>query len=107
MSGPMLKLKQLLYSDLARQTGLEGRPAKRPSFVGLLRRLPHHRFLPIVLCRVSRAAMLAGVPLLPPLPTYLNILLFRLGVVPRCETVPVLFRPPPSGALVRAMRIRP
>src|SRR5260370_19824247 len=104
MSGPMLKLKQLLYSDLARQTGLEGRPAKRPSFVGLLRRLPHHRFLPIVLCRVSRAAMLAEISCLPQLLTYLNILLFGLAVSPRYEIRPAAFFPHPSGTLARARR---
>src|SRR5713226_2889207 len=105
MSGPMLKLKQLLYSDLARQTGLEGRPAKRPSFVGLLRRLPHHRFLPIVLCRGSRAGMLAGIPVLPQLLTYLNIVLFGLEVSPRCEIGPGIFFPHPSGTVIGAWRI--
>src|SRR5260370_14893700 len=105
MSGPMLKLKQLLYSDRARQTGLEGRPAKRPSFVGLLRRLPHHRFLPIVLCRVSRAAMLAGIPVPPQLLTYLNIVLFGLEVSPRCEIGPGIFAPHPSGTVIGAWRI--
>ncbi len=101
----MLKLKQLLYSDLERQAKLEGGPVKRPSFVGLLGRLPHHRFLPIVLCRVSRAAMLAGIPVLPQLLTYLNIVLFGLEVSPRCEIGPGIFFPHPSGTVIGAGRI--
>jgi serine O-acetyltransferase len=98
-------LKHLLYSDLARQTELEGKPGVRPSFAGLLRRLPHHRFLPIVLCRVSRAARLRKIPILPELLTYLNIALFGLEVTPRCEIGPGIFFPHPSGTVVGAWRI--
>ena len=100
-----LKLKQLLYSDLARQARLEGRPVKQPGLVGLLGRLPHHRFLPSVLCRGSRAAMLAGIPVLPQLLTYLNIVLFGLEVSPRCEIGPGIFFPHPSGTVIGAWRI--
>lgn len=100
----MSTLKQLLYSDLARQTGLEGRPAA-PSFLGFLRRFLHHRFLPIVLCRVSRAAMRGRIPVLPQLLTYLNIVLFGLEVSPRCEIGPGIFFPHPSGTVIGAWRI--
>jgi serine O-acetyltransferase len=109
MSPPMSRLmsilKQLLYSDLARQNGLEGRPNTRPSFPGFVRRLLHHRFLPIVLCRVSRAAMLGRIPVLPGLLTYLNIVLFGLEVSPRCEIGPGIFFPHPSGTVIGAWRI--
>jgi serine O-acetyltransferase len=98
-------LKQLLYSDLARQAELEGEPAAAPSYGGLLRRLLHHRFLPIVLCRVSRAAKLRAIPVLPELLTYLNIVLFGLEVTPRCEIGPGIFFPHPSGTVVGAWRI--
>lgn len=101
----MSMLKQLLYSDLARQLQLEGRAAARPGFVRLLRRLLHHRFLPIVLCRLSRAAMLGRIPVLPKLLTYLNIVLFGLEVAPRCEIGPGIFFPHPSGTVVGAWRI--
>lgn len=97
-------LKQLLYSDLARQAELEGRPAA-PSLGRFLRRLPHHRFLPIVLCRVSRAAMLAGIPVLPELLTYLNLALFGLEVSRRCEIGAGIFFPHPSGTVIGAWRI--
>ncbi len=97
-------LRQLLYSDLARQLELEGRPVK-PTWAGLLRRLLHPRFLPVVLCRVSRAAMLRGIPVLPQLLTYLNIVLFGLEVTPRCEIGAGIFFPHPSGAVVGAWRI--
>jgi len=102
----MSMLKQLLYSDLARQAELEGRPVA-PSFRRFVRRLLHHRFLPIVLCRVSRAAMLRGVPVLPQLLTYLNLVLFGLEVSPRCEIGPGIFFPHPSGTVVGAWRIGP
>jgi serine O-acetyltransferase len=98
-------LKQLLYRDLARQSELEGRPVVQPRMAGFLRRLPHHRFLPIVLCRVSRAALLRRIPVLPQLLTYLNIVLFGLEVTPRCEIGPGIFFPHPSGTVVGAWRI--
>jgi serine O-acetyltransferase len=98
-------LKQLLYSDLARQYELEGRSSDRPSFPGLLRRLLHHRFLPIVLCRASRWALLNRIPLLPGLCTYLNIVLFGLEVAPRCEIGPGIFFPHTSGTVIGAWRI--
>jgi serine O-acetyltransferase len=98
-------LKQLLYSDLDRQIQLEDGAAERPGFAALLHRLLHHRFLPIVLCRSSRAAMLAGIPLLPGLLTYLNLLLFGLEVAPRCEIGPGIFFPHPSGTVIGAWRI--
>jgi serine O-acetyltransferase len=98
-------LKQLLDSDFARQAELEGRPVARPSFAGLLRRRLHHRFLPIVLCRVSRAAKLGRIPVLPELLTYLNIALFGLEVTPRCEIGPGIFSPHPSGTVIGAWRI--
>ncbi|MGB6386256.1 MAG: DapH/DapD/GlmU-related protein [Terriglobales bacterium] len=98
-------LKQLLYSDLVRQAELEGSPNTQPSFTGLLRRLLHHRFLPIVVCRVSRAARLRRIPVLPELLTYLNILLFGLEVAPGCEIGPGIFFPHTSGTVVGAWRI--
>lgn len=101
----MSMLKQLLYSDLARQAELEGRPVARPGWRGFLRRLLHHRFLPIVVCRVSRAAMLGRIPVLPELLTYLNIVLFGLEVSPRCEIGPGIFFPHPSGTVIGAWRI--
>jgi serine O-acetyltransferase len=100
-----IPLRQLLYRDLARQIELEGKPAGRPGLGGLLRRLLHHRFLPIVLCRASRAARLRNLPVLPELLTYLNIVLFGLEVTPRCEIGPGIFFPHPSGTVVGAWRI--
>lgn len=101
----MAQLLHLLCCDLARQLELEGRPEVRPDFSTLLRRSLHPRFLPIVLCRASRAARLAHVPVLPELLTYLNIVLFGLEVTPRCEIAPGIFFPHPSGTVVGAWRI--
>jgi serine O-acetyltransferase len=98
-------LKQLLYSDLARQAELEGSANAQPGFTRLLRRLLHHRFLPIVVCRVSRVARLRRIPLLPELLTYLNIVLFGLEVAPACEIGPGIFFPHTSGTVVGAWRI--
>jgi serine O-acetyltransferase len=105
MDNNKVTLTQLLYSDLARQSELEGRPVARPSFVRLLRRLLHPRFLPIVLCRASRAARLRKIAALPELLTYLNIVLFGLEVTPRCEIGPGIFFPHPSGTVIGAWRI--
>lgn len=98
-------LKQLLYSDLARQGELEGRAAARPGLGGLLRRLLHPRFLPIVLCRASHAAALRRIPGLPGLLTYLNIVLFGLEVSSRCDIGPGIFLPHPCGTVIGAWRI--
>jgi serine O-acetyltransferase len=105
MDNNKVLLKELLYSDLARQAELEGRPVSRPSIARLLRRLLHPRFLPIVLCRASRAARLQKIPVLPELLTYLNIVLFGLEVTPRCEIGPGIFFPHPSGTVIGAWRI--
>ena len=104
MNNRILPLKLLLYGDLARQAELEGKAAATPSFGGLLRRLLHHRFLPIVLCRVSRAAR-PGRFRPSELLTYLNIVLFGLEVTSRCEIGPGIFFPHPSGTVVGAWRI--
>jgi len=49
--------------------------------------------------------MLAGIPVLPQLLTYLNIVLFGLEVSPRCEIGPGIFFPHPSGTVIGAWRI--
>jgi serine O-acetyltransferase len=100
-----LTLKQLLASDLVRQYELEHRPWPRFPFLALVCRLLHPRFLPIVLCRVSRAAWLRQVPVLPALCRYLNLVLFGLEVAPRCEIGPGIFFPHPSGVVIGASRI--
>ena len=98
-------LRQLLYRDLARQCQLEGRSPAAPGWAALLGRLLHHRFLPILLCRASRAAMLGHIPVLPKLLTYLNIVIFGLEVTPRCEIGPGIFFPHTSGTVIGAWRI--
>jgi len=105
MDNNKVTLTQLLYSDLARQAELEGRPVARPSIARLLRRLLHPRFLPIVLCRASRAARLRKIRFLSELLTYLNIVLFGLEITPRCEIGPGIFFPHPSGTVIGAWRI--
>jgi serine O-acetyltransferase len=98
-------LKQLLSSDLARQHELEHRPVPYPGFFSLFKRLLHHRFLPIVLCRLSRAALLQRLHALSGLLSYLNLVLFGLEVAPRCEIGPGIFFPHPSGTVIGAGRI--
>lgn len=101
----MSQLKVLLYSDLARQYELEGRLGLRPNFGRFLLRLFHFRYLPNVICRSSRAAMLAGIPVLPKLLTYLNLVLFGLEVTPKCEIGPGIFFAHPVGCVIGAWRI--
>jgi len=98
-------LKQLLDSDLARQLELENSAATQPTLFRFTRRLLHHRFLPIVLCRLSRATTIRRIPVLPGLLTYLNIVLFGLEVSPRCEIGPGIFFPHPAGTVIGAWRI--
>jgi serine O-acetyltransferase len=101
----MTSLKELLYSDLVRQYESEGRPPMRPNVFRFLARLLHFRYLPNVICRTSRAAMLAGIPLLPKLLTYVNVVLFGLEVTPRCEIGPGVFFAHPVGCVIGAWKI--
>jgi len=101
----MSRLKDLLYSDLERQYELEGRAHLRPNFLRFLAHLAHFRFLPNVICRTSRAALLAGIPVLPGLLTYLNLVLFGLEVTPKCEIGPGIFFAHPVGCVIGAWRI--
>lgn len=101
----MAQLKDLLYSDLARQYELEGKRGMQPNFLRFLARLLHFRFLPNVLCRTSRAAMLAGIPIVPKVCTYLNLVLFGLEVTPKCEIGPGVFFAHPVGCVIGAWRI--
>lgn len=100
-----MSLRQLLYSDLSRQYELVGLHRKQPNFFRFLVRLLHHRFLPIVLYRMSRSALLVGIPLLSNLLTYLNLVLFGLEVAPRCEIGPGIFFAHTSGSVIGATRI--
>jgi serine O-acetyltransferase len=97
-------LVSLLRADLDRQLDLNCSGRQRPAYL-LLLRLLHPRFLPLVIARLSRAAMLRRVPVLPQLCTYLNIVLFGLEVSPRCEIGPGLFLPHTSGTVIGAWRI--
>ena len=101
----MVNLKQLLYSDLVRHYELEGSPGIQPNFLRFLCRLAHFRLLPVVLCRLSRAAMQNRVPLLPKLLTYINIVLFGIEVTPRCEIGPGIFFAHTSGTVIGAVKI--
>ncbi len=101
----MSQLKQLLYSDLARQYEVEQKPHLHPNVFLFLARLLHYRFLPNVLFRLSRAFFLAGMPLVTQLFTYLNIVLFGLEITPRCDIGPGAFFPHSVGTVVGASRI--
>jgi serine O-acetyltransferase len=98
-------LKDLLVADLKRQYELEGSAIEAVGMSRILLRLLHPRFLPIVLCRLGRAAFLSRIPLLPQGFTYANIVFFGLEVTPRCEIGPGLFFPHTSGTVVGAWKI--
>ena len=98
-------LKSLLYADLERQLELSGRPDTKASLFRLLCRFPHPRFLPIVLYRFSRAALLGGIPALAHLLSYLNQIIFGIEISPRCAIGPGIFFPHTSGTVVGASKI--
>ena len=98
-------LKALLFADLERQLKLSGHSEATASWFGLLRRLPHPRFLPIVLCRTSRAASLNGLPPLAHLLSYLNQVLFGIEISPKCVIGPGIFFPHTSGTVIGASKI--
>jgi len=100
-----MRLRQLLASDLARQFEIEGKSGLRPNVFRFLGRLLHHRFLPVVVYRTARAALLSGIPILPKMLTYLNIVVFGLEVSPRCDIGPGLFFPHTSGTVVGASKM--
>jgi len=98
-------LKSLLYADLERQLELGGQPAAQASWPRLLKRLLHPRFLPIALCRASRAALLTGIPAVAHLLSYLNLVLFGIEISPRCVIGPGIFFPHTSGTVIGASKI--
>lgn len=98
-------LKGNLYADLQRQYDMEGRTGRRAGLGGMLLRLFHPRFLPIVCCRLGRAALLLRIPVLPQIFTYANLVLFGIEITPRCEIGPGLFFPHTSGTVVGAWKI--
>jgi serine O-acetyltransferase len=98
-------LKDLLYADLERQLELGGQPGAQASLPRLLKRVLHHRFLPILLCRASRAALLAGIPAVAHLLSYLNLVLFGIEISPRCAIGPGIFFPHTSGTVIGASKI--
>lgn len=97
-------LISLLVADLERQFRLRGLE-RRVSWVSFIQNLLHPRFLPNVLIRISHSAKLAGIPGLPALCSYLNIVLFGLEVAPRCQIGPGLFLPHTSGTVIGAWRL--
>jgi serine O-acetyltransferase len=98
-------LKSLLYADLERQLELGGQLGAHASLPRLLKRLLHPRFLPLVLCRASRAALLTGVPVAAHLLSYLNLVLFGIEISPRCAIGPGIFFPHTSGTVIGASKI--
>ena len=98
-------LKELLYADLERQLHLSGRTDDQASLLRLLCRVPHPRFLPIVLCRSSRSALLNGLPALAHLLSYLNQIIFGIEISPRCVIGPGIFFPHTSGTVIGASKI--
>jgi serine O-acetyltransferase len=98
-------LKALLYADLERQLELSGCLSAKASLLSLLRRLLHPRFLPIVLYRCSRAALLIGVPALSHLLSYLNQIIFGIEISPKCAIGPGIFFPHTSGTVIGASKI--
>jgi serine O-acetyltransferase len=98
-------LKQLLYADLERQLRLNGGTGHEASLLRILCKLPHPRFLPIVLCRASRSAFLNGLPALAHILSYLNQILFGIEISPRCAIGPGIFFPHTSGTVIGASKI--
>jgi serine O-acetyltransferase len=94
-----------LREDLGRQFILSGNPKKEAGFFQIVYRSPHPRFLPLILCRLSRLSFILGIPMLPHAFSYLNLVLFGVQITPRCDISGGLFLPHPSGIVVGAWRI--
>jgi serine O-acetyltransferase len=95
----------LLRKDLERQFVLQGLTNKPARLSHVFLKCLHPRFLPLILCRFSRAAFVLGIPVLPFVFSYLNLVLFGLQITPRCEIGGGLFLPHPSGVVVGSWRI--
>ena len=101
----MSQLKQLLYSDLARQYELEGRPDGGPISCGFLAGCCITAFCPMS-CTVRAGRRCSpAYRLVPNLLTYFNLVLFGLEITPRCEVGPGLFFAHTSGSVIGASRI--
>lgn len=95
----------LLRHDLQRQFSLSGNHTKKVGLLQIVLKSLHPRFLPLLLCRLSRLSFVLGIPILPGVFSYLNLLLFGLQITPRCEISGGFFLPHPVGVVVGAWRI--
>lgn len=98
-------LRKTLYADLKRQFEIEGRPDKAIGLLDMVSRILHPRFLPIILYRLSRAAFIARIPILPQVFSLANLGMFGLEITPRCEIGSGIFFPHTSGTVVGAYQI--
>jgi serine O-acetyltransferase len=95
---------RLLKADLERQYRLAEKSC-HASIWRVLLRILHPRFLPLVLIRLSHAAAGLGIPAIPQMFGYFNIILFGLDVASKCEIGPGLFLPHTSGTVIGAGKI--
>src|ERR1700677_3303380 len=98
-------LKELLYADLERQLRLSGGTDEKASLLRILCKLPHPRFLPIVLCRSSRSALLNGLPAIAHVLSYMNQIMFGIEISPRCAIGPGIFFPHTSATVIGSSKI--
>lgn len=101
----MPTLKQLLCSDLRRQFDLEGMPERPVTLSSFIIRLFHPRFMPVLLCRAARHAMLRRIPIVPQLLTYINLVVFGIEISPRCGIGPGVFFAHTHGTVIGANAI--
>lgn len=99
------QLFSLLRADLLRQSMLKDPKVENLGVVRALKGCLEPRFHPVLLCRLSRASYLLGIPLLPFVFSYLNLVLFGLQITPKCEIGGGLFLPHPVGTVLGAWRI--
>jgi len=101
---PLREANRLLCADMSRQLAMEGK-IEKPTWVEFLKRSIHPRFLPLLLYRWSRAALLLGIPGLPFVFSYLNLIIFGIQITPRCDIGSGLFLPHPVGTVIGAWKI--
>lgn len=94
----------LLRADLQRQYAFEG-SGQTVTLWQMIKRLYSPRFLPLVFCRCARTALLRGIPGVPQLLSYANLVLFGLQITPKCEIGPGLFLPHTVGTVLGAWKI--
>jgi len=100
-----MRLKDLLFADLARQYHFAGRTDRQPTLARLCIAAFSPRFTPVVIFRLAHWLFQHKLSPLAKVLSLVNFVLFGLEIAVRCEIGPGLYFPHTQGTVIGALRI--